>query len=65
MMNVYWSVVKDEDPYEIEQQMIEYFSHGVSDKSRAALFDQNMAIPFANLELRNLRKIHGFKNQTI
>lgn len=64
-LNVYWGIVEDEDPYEIEQQMIEYFLQRVSEDSRDSLYDRELPIPFANLEFWNIRKRHGFRNQTV
>lgn len=64
-LNVYWGIVEGEEPYEIELKMIEYFSDRVSEDSRESLFDKDMPIPFANLEVRNKRKKHGIKNQTV
>lgn len=49
-LNVYWGIVEDEDPYEIEQQMLEYFLHRVSNDSRESLHDQDLPIPHIEQE---------------
>ena len=63
-LDVYWGIVEDDDPYEIEQQMMDYFSQGVSEESKQFLHDQDLLIPFANLECWKRKKKHGFRNQT-
>lgn len=52
------------NPKGLEEQMLEYFMSNVSDSTLAQLRDQNLPLPFANLQLRPGRyKNHGLQNQ--
>lgn len=63
---IYW--VENIDPKPLEQQMLNYFQDQVSDESRKNLYDPNLPIPFANLEItypsRQLKQ-HGLKKHAL
>jgi hypothetical protein len=54
-----------DDVVEKERLMLEAFAGGVSDETRAALYDTTHVMPFANLEDgQGRRKAHGIKGAT-
>ncbi len=63
-LNIFWSPT--EQPKKLENRLLALFSAAVSPTSRAVLFDPNLPLPFANLQLQNgNRKRHGIKNSVI
>lgn len=57
---IYYGVC--DKPDEVERQMLEFFMRNVSRTTLEKLYDKQLPIPFANIQLRG-NKSHGLKNQ--
>ncbi len=54
------------DPEDVEKQMLLLFSQAVSRQTRAAHPQQDLTIPFANLEIKRVgRRNHGIRNAVL
>lgn len=61
--DLYVHVIPTNDSVQIEERMLQYFMDHVSEQSKEKLIDNNLCLPFANLQLRaRIVKNHGLKN---
>ena len=61
-LTVYYAVC--DNPAIIEHQMLDFFKSNVSETTLEKLFDYQLPLPFANINLVGNKK-HGFKNQRL